>query len=221
MIASLVAWLTISYTTKQAAEWTPDPVRVEVPPEVVPQVVAPAPTASDQPDDQSSKQSDEPSAAPVAIAASDIVHVDIAAIGVDIDASGPTEPRKTENCRQSSLCIDPPVGNQAAWYGVTPSVPSSDSVRVFAHNTPRGWPAAQSFNNLPAIVKGDVIVVTTKTGVFTYRAEKPQLIPYAEIPQSWLVWGDEPNRLVLVTCNNRESSGTVVEAWLESATPLK
>ncbi len=191
------------------ATWTPTPTRVELPSSeasVTSVDEAPAPEATAE--------------QPLEIAGSDILHVDIPAVAVDIDVSGFTEPRESPNCRGGVvLCIDPPIGNQAAWYSVTPALPSTGTVRIFAHNTPRDWPVEQSFNNLPAMAEGDDIIVTTETGVFTYRAEAPQLVPYVDVPESELVWGNAPDRLVLVTCNNAADSGTIVEAWLVSAVP--
>lgn len=218
LVAVLVmigAWEYYSYATGQ-----PEPTRVEPPPTAIREATTESPTASGgESTTQGVPTPEEPSEAPpLEIAWSDIVHVAIPAVGIDINVSGETFPRQTENCRETEECIDPPVPNEAAWYGVVPTVPSTGSVRIFAHNTPRGWPVEQSFNNLPALMAGDEIVVTTENGIFTYQAEDPQLVPYADVPESQLVWGNEPDRLVLVTCNNQASSGTIVEAWLVDAT---
>lgn len=36
---------------------------------------------------------------------------------------------------------------------------------------------------------GDKVVVKTETGVFTYKADDPQLVPYSEVVKSTLIWG--------------------------------
>lgn len=225
--ALAMAWIALkNLTVSTESEWIATPVRAEASPEVSlshdseeqqPRVDhEKAIETSDDAGFESDKEDDSESV--LEIAWSDILHVDIPAVAVDIDVSGETWPRQTINCRETEECIDPPIPNQAAWYGVVPAIPSTGTVRIFAHNTPHGR-VEESFNNLPAMVSGDKIVVTTETGVFTYRAEEPQLVPYAEVPESDLVWGNDPDRLVLVTCNNAETSGTIVEAWLVEATP--
>lgn len=157
---------------------------------------------------------------PVVVEASDILHVGVPAVGIDIAVSGETQPRKTERCKGAEECIDPPIFDQAAWYGAVPAVPSTDTVRLFAH-TGQSLEGHNSFNNLPAVMAGDEIVVTTETGTFTYRAEDPVLVPYKEVPYSWFIWGDDQvDRVILITCNNQADSATVVEAWLISAEAL-
>lgn len=154
--------------------------------------------------------------APLEIPGAAIEQVSVPAVALNVAVSGETFPRETQNCHGAVLCIDPPVSNQAAWYGATPAVPSTGTVRLFGHTS---WTLAEyaAFNDLVAMKAGDEIVVTTKTGVFTYRAEAPQLVPYSQVAKSQLIWGDGDDRLVLVTCNAAESSGTIVEAWLVSA----
>ncbi len=70
-----------------------------------------------------------------------------------------------------------------------------------------------------AVEAGDEVIVETETGTFTYQAGPVQYVPYAEVINSELIWGNAPDRLVLVTCNFQEDSGAVVEAWLVSAVP--
>ena len=153
---------------------------------------------------------------PVVIAKSAILSVSIPAVAIDVGVSGATEPRATKNCHASTVCIDPPVPNQAAWYGEVPSMPSVNPVLLFAH-TSWSTPEFATFNDLPAVVAGDQIVITTETGVFTYAAEAPVLVPYAEVAQSQLIYGNETEKLVLVTCNSAADSGTVVVGRLVQA----
>ena len=153
------------------------------------------------------------------IEASDIVSVSASAIKLDAQVSGATSPRKTANCKGSDYCIDPPVPDQAAWYGEPPSLPSVNPVLLFGHTSWK-YDEYATFNNLPALVAGDTIVVTTKTGVYTYLAEAPTLVPYNDAPQSDTIFGFTPEKLVLVTCNDEEVSATVVVAYLIDAVPV-
>lgn len=151
---------------------------------------------------------------PIHIAGSNILRVSIASVSLDVKVSGPTEPRETANCKGGTvLCIDPPIPDQAAWYGTVPMTESEGSVRLFGH-TSENNPAFATFNSLVAVIAGDFIVVETETGIFTYRAEEPSFVPYSSVPNSELIWGNAPDRLILVTCNNKKASGTVIEAWL-------
>jgi len=155
---------------------------------------------------------------PVVVAASNILRVSIASVNLDVKVSGPTEPRETANCKGGTvLCIDPPVPDEAAWYGTVPTTESEGSVRLFGHTSANN-PAFAAFNSLVAVIEGDLIVVETETGIFTYQAAAPSFVPYKEVPNSELIWGNAPDRLVLVTCNNEKASGTVIEAWLVDAT---
>lgn len=191
-----------------------------------PQRVAPISIPSDS---STSKEEHPPSASPtpevvevlptkVAIPASDIVSVSVASIGLDVAVSGETWPRKTQNCKGDKYCIDPPVADQAAWYGDPPSYPSENPVLLFGHTS---WtdPAYATFNDLPAMLEGDLIVVTTETGVFTYRAEAPTIVPYSEATQSETIFGWELEKLVMVTCNNAESGATVIVGHLVESAP--
>lgn len=190
-------------------EPAPTPTRaVVLTPQATEEASAGTPTPSPTPEQ----------ATPLAIPASLIEKVTVPAIALDIAVSGETLPRQTENCHGATLCIDPPVPDQAAWYGATPAVPSVGSVRLFGHTS---WtkPEYAAFNDVLAMKDGDEIIVTTQAGVFTYRASAPQLVPYTEVAQSQLIWGNAGDRLVLITCNSAESSGTIVEAWLVKAVP--
>ena len=163
------------------------------------------------------------------IAASPIVSIKIPAIGVDAAASGPTMPRVSPLCKASTKCMDPPVLSQIAWsgaYGV-PALPSTDAVLVYGHSnyhtTSTNW---QVFNNLPTMVKGDKIVLTTKTGIFTYVATgDPLKIPFDQVGFRQSLYMHTPGRLVLFTCGiadsgNGYSAASVVIAQLISAQAL-
>lgn len=207
--AIVLAAVAFAMTAGNAPEPTPTPSRV----------TAPAPPATEEEGTGTPTPSPTPQeTAPLAVPASPIEKLTVPAIALDIAVSGETLPRQTENCHGATLCIDPPVPDQAAWYGATPAVPSVGSVRLFGHTS---WtkPEYAAFNDVLAIKDGDEIIVTTQAGVFTYRASAPQLVPYTEVAQSQLIWGNASDRLVLITCNSAESSGTIVEAWLVKATP--
>ena len=207
--AIVLAVLAVAITAGNAPKPTPTPTRVAVStPPATEEESAGTTTPSPTPEET----------APLAIPASAIEKLTVPAIALDIAVSGETLPRQTENCHGATLCIDPPVPDQAAWYGATPAVPSVGSVRLFGHTS---WtkPEYAAFNDVLAMRDGDEIIVTTQAGVFTYRASAPQLVPYAEVAQSQLIWGDAGDRLVLITCNSAESSGTIVEAWLVKAVP--
>lgn len=192
---------------KEAPAALPEPTRVPVP-----SAPATEPPATSEPIPEVTLE-------PVQVGPSNILRVNIATVGLDVKVSGPTEPRETENCKGGTvLCIDPPVPDQAAWYGTVPMTESEGSVRLFGH-TSENDPAYAAFNSLVAVIAGDLIVVETETGIFTYRAEAPSYVPYVDVPNSELIWGNAPDRLVLVTCNNEKASGTVVEAWLVDVTP--
>ena len=188
----------------QALYPTPTPTRVAV------ADVAPTPSSS---------PTVEPTAEPVEIAASDILNVSIPAVELDVRVSGETWPRESPRCKGGTTeCIDPPLADQAAWYGALPASQSAGTVRLFGHTDSSGRTFA-AFNALTAVQANDEVIVETETGIFTYRAVQPQLVPYVEVIESALIWDNSPDRLVLVTCNNQESSGTVIEAWLVSAVP--
>lgn len=185
--------------------------------ELTPKRVAPVPSSSATLVPQPPKASSTPlEDVPLVIEASDIVRVSVPAIDLDVQVSGETSPRQTPRCKGSDYCIDPPVPDQAAWYGDPPSFPSTNPVLLFGH-TSWSYEAYATFNDLPAMVAGDLVIVTTKTGIFTYQAKAPALVPYSEAPQSELIFGSAPEKLVLVTCNDKEAAATVVVAYLIDA----
>ncbi len=158
--------------------------------------------------------------APLVIEATDILNVSIPAVAIDAKVSGETWPRESPRCHGGVTCIDPPLLKEAAWYGAfgLPSVPSEDTVLIFGHSN---WNNTdqQVFNNLPAVIAGDAVIVTTQNAVFTYRANTPALVAYEEMPNSTLVYDSVPNRVVMVSCNSKESAASVVTADLISAVP--
>jgi hypothetical protein len=164
--------------------------------------------------------SDQPVEEPLVIEESGILSLQIPSVAIDIKVSGATMPRESPSCHGASVCIDPPVATEAAWYGAfsRPAVPSTNSVLIFGHSN---WSHTdrQVFNNLPAVMAGDAISVTTETGVFVYSADTPTLEEYTEIPMSENVYGQVPDKLVLVTCNDKASAATVVTAHLVHAMP--
>lgn len=155
---------------------------------------------------------------PPVIKESDILSLKIPNLKIDVKASGATMPRKSERCHASTVCIDPPIFKEVAWYGafVRPAYPSKGSTVVFGHSNWRNR-ENQAFNNLPKAERGDRVVATTRKGVFTYRVKWVGLEDYARIHLSKRVYGNVPGTLVLVTCNAYENAATVVVAELESA----
>ena len=153
------------------------------------------------------------------IASSVILKVQIPAVSIDAKASGETWPRESSRCHATTLCIDPPSLREVAWYGAyaVPSLPSSDSVLIFGHSNYQSR-EEQVFNNLPAVLAGDQVVVSTQTGVFTYIAQQPHRVPYHDVPTSEIIYAHVPNRVVLVTCGDSGDSAIVVVADLASAT---
>jgi len=151
--------------------------------------------------------------APPTVAASAILNVSVPAVNMNVTVSGKTEPRQTENCHASTVCIDPPVPDQAAWYGDVPSMPSVNPVLLFGHTS---WsdPQYAAFNNLLSVMASDTIIVTTETGIFTYAADAPALVPYEKVAESQLIYGWETEKVVLITCNRAENSATVVVGHL-------
>lgn len=155
--------------------------------------------------------------APQPIAESDIVSLAIPAAGINALASGPTWPRPSPHCHGGSACIDPEYLDKVAWYGAysVPAVPSTDTVLVFGHSNP-GDDTWQTFNNLHMVETGNPVIITTKTGTFTYRAQRPFLVPFDQVPFMEVIFAHVPNRLVMATCGD-DTNAVVVIADLESA----
>lgn len=158
---------------------------------------------------------------PLVIEPTAIVNIRIPSVNIDAGMSGETWPRESPRCHGAPTCIDPPELKMAAWYGAyaLPSYPSEDSVLIFGHSNWKN-PDQQVFNNLPAVKAGDAVIVTTENAEFMYRANDPVLENYETIHLSELVYGHVPNRIVLVTCNDKEQAATVVTADLVEAKPL-
>jgi hypothetical protein len=161
------------------------------------------------------------------ITSSKIVSISIPAIGLKAKASGGISPAESERCEGNGVakCYDPPSLTEVAWGELCalPSLPSSDTVCLFGHSN-RFYPDRQVFNNLHKLHKGDSIVVTTDTAVFTYLVDKrPVEVHFEKIGTTGWVWAKVPDRLVAITCAIGASSYTgayVVEAMLDSVGPL-
>ncbi len=83
---------------------------------------------------------------------------------------------------------------------------------------------AAVFNNLPAVAAGDLVVVTTNKGVFTYVVETTEDVPFADFAGRADIWAVVPNRVILFTCHStadeKQYIGVrVVTGELVSATP--
>lgn len=202
LVFSAIAALALcgAFVLNTGGEHEPTPHRVSPPPAVATSV---PPTIEATPD------AGPPPEPPAPISASSILNVAVPAVGMSVTVSGKTEPRQTENCHASTVCIDPPVPDQAAWYGDVPSTPSVNPVLLFGHTS---WsdPRYAAFNNLLSVMAGDTIVLTTETGIFTYTADAPVFVPYDKVAESQLIYGWETEKVVLVTCNTAEDSATVV-----------
>lgn len=175
----------------------------------------PSPTPSPNP--TTTSQAEE-----TVIESSDITRLVVPNVDIDVTASGETWPRRSERCKGgASECIDPPLLEEVAWYGAyaLPSLPSEGSVLIFGHTNSRDADK-QAFNNLLEARPDDRVTVTTKTGIFTYQVEQVELVDYATIHLSELVYEHKPDKLVLVTCNFLEDAATVVVAYLEEAHPI-
>lgn len=163
----------------------------------------------------------------IAINAAPITSIAIPAIGVRARASGSILPRRSPLCKASEKCMDPPILNEVAWSGVygVPSSPSKDAVLIYGHSNYRDK-HQQVFNDLPAMVKGDKIIVTTEKGVFTFGAIKnPLTIPFSEVGFKRSLYTHTPGRLVLFTCGiadtgNGYTAASVIVAELTNVRTL-
>ena len=189
-----------------------------------PKRVLPLPTSTAPPSTRPTPVPDNP-APQDRIDASAITAITIPAIGVNAKASGPIVPEMTERCKASEKCMDPPLLDQIAWsdgYGL-PESPSTDAVLVYGHSNASSR-TAQVFNDLGALVTNDKVVLTTKTGRFTYTVtQDPLLIPFEDIPWRKSLYKHTPGRLVMFTCNLSGGSydtSAVVTAVLTKSEPL-
>jgi sortase (surface protein transpeptidase) len=127
--------------------------------------------------------------------------------------------------------LDPPTLDEAYWiepYG-SPGTGSDNTVYLAGHSFDSG-PAA--FNPLfdkdsqvARVAPGDEVVVTTDSGRLTYEVEAAERYPKDELADVDEVWKVVPDRLVLITCFQRNGGGAsqdnlVVYAHLVSSMPL-
>ena len=127
------------------------------------------PTPSADKEDETAPAKEDP----LVIEGSDILSISIPRLSLTVPVSGSTEPRQTPNCKGgAALCIDPPVVAEAAWYGVTPAVPATGTVRLFGHTSYIDGLSA-AFDSLPKVKNGDTITLTTINGVFCIHSKRP------------------------------------------------
>ncbi len=161
-----------------------------------------------------------PAEGPVDVAAPTRVEVPAVDLAVDVL---PTAPDAGE--------IDPPTLDEAYWiedYGI-PGTGSDNTVYLTGHSFDSG-PAA--FNPLfdkdeqvARVAPGDEVVVTTSQGRLTYEIESTERYPKDELADVEEVWKIVPDRLVLITCFQRNDGGAsqdnfVVFANLVSSEPV-
>ena len=205
--------LTVAWIARETREQTP----------LRPERVLPLPTSTPPLADPSKRESgkEDPTVTPSAI-----VSISIPAIGVKADASGAIKPAASKRCKGAGIttCMDPPKLDQVAWsagYGV-PASPSDNAVLLYGHSNAYS-DSDQTFNNLGALAPGDKVVLTTKTGIFTYQVLSQELIPFEEVPWRKDLYRNTPGKLVMFTCNlngGGYDASAVVTAMQISAKPL-
>jgi len=147
--------------------------------------------------------------------------VEVASVGLAVDVL-PVTPDGGE--------LDPPTLSEAYWiepYG-TPGTGADNTVYLAGHSFDRGEAA---FNPLfdratqqSRVAPGDEVVLTTDQGRLTYEVDSAQRYPKDELADVAEVWRIVPDRLVLITCFQRNDGGAskdnlVVYAHLVSGVP--
>lgn len=183
-------------------------------PVAVERLTAPAPTPG-----ASATPPPAPQEGPVQPAAPN--RVEVPSVGLAVDVL-PVTPDGGE--------LDPPTLGEAYWiesYG-TPGTASDNTVYLAGHSFDSG-PAA--FNPLfdregqvARVVPGDRVVLTTTQGKLTYAIDSAQRYPKDELADVGEVWDIVPDRLVLITCFQRNDGSAsqdnlVVVAHLTSTVP--
>jgi LPXTG-site transpeptidase (sortase) family protein len=101
-----------------------------------------------------------------------------------------------------------------------PAAPSTGTTYIYGHACHHH---VCPFTNLKNAAVGDPVVVTTPSGVLSYRITRIGLSPRsADSLPNWAALSTTPNRLVLVTCQFEQGdlsvNNIVVAASLASAT---
>lgn len=160
-----------------------------------------------------------PTEATVALAAP--TRVEVPSVGLDVKVL-PVTPEGGE--------IDPPTLAEAYWieaYG-TPGTDADNTVYLAGHSYDSGDAAFNPLFDRAAQVAlveaGDEIVVTTETGRLTYAVDGTERYPKDQLADVEEVWKIVPDRLVMITCFQRNDGGAsqdnlVVYAHLVSTVP--
>ncbi|HZI96081.1 MAG TPA: class F sortase, partial [Actinomycetales bacterium] len=126
--------------------------------------------------------------------------------------------------------LDPPTLDEAYWietYG-TPGSDADNTVYLAGHSYDSGDaafnPLFDRAEQIALVGAGDEIVVTTDAGRLTYAVDSTERYPKDELAGVDEVWKIVPDRLVLITCFQRNDGGAsqdnlVVFASLVSTAP--
>jgi len=184
---------------------SPEPVeRVLQPATPTETYTAPAPTPTEAP-----------------VAASAPTRVEVPSVGLDVPVL-PVTPEGGE--------LDPPTLAEAYWieaYG-SPGSDADNTVYLAGHSYDSGDaafnPLFDRAEQVALVAPGDEIVVTTEAGRLTYAVDSTERYPKDELADVEEVWRIVPDRLVLITCFQRNDGGAsqdnlVVFASLVSTVP--
>ncbi len=208
-MAVLTAVVAGAFLTSCAVPATP--ATSPAPPATSPATTAAAPTTP----------TDSPSAPSRQIEPAPPTHLSVPDIGIDADVEEYTDAQVAA----AGGWVDPVHRHVVAWWsgGGTPGLPADNTVYLYGHVS--ASPAV--FNPLASAAVGDVIELTTASGVLTYRVTEvlPPILK-ADLPDVPEVAEASPGRLVLIGCHRDADQGsrpttknTVVIA--EQATPAR
>lgn len=185
-------------TTAPATPWTPAPTPAST--------VTPSPSSTPEP-------------TVVAVAAP--VQLQVPSVGIDVGVLPIAPPTGGD--------LDPPTMRDAYWIDAfgQPGTETDNTVYIAGHSWDSG-PAA--FNSLfdtgaqdAKVHPGDEIVLTTGQGRLTYVVSGSARYPKDSLAEVDEVWRIVPDRLVLITCFQRNDGGAsqdnlVIYAELETST---
>lgn len=148
--------------------------------------------------------------------------VEVPSVGLDVQVL-PVTPEGGE--------LDPPTLDEAYWietYGA-PGSDADNTVYLAGHSYDSGDaafnPLFDRAEQIALVAAGDEIVVTTEAGRLTYAVDSTERYPKDELAGVDEVWRIVPDRLVLITCFQRNDGGAsqdnlVVYAHLTSTVPV-
>jgi len=123
----------------------------------------------------------------------------IPAVGVD----APVEEYTDAMVRANDGWVDPPRRDAVAWWsgGGTPGRPADNTIYLYGHVSR----LSAVFNEVPHLVPGDLISLTTPRGSIDYRVEQVlPPIPKESLPDDPTVNVALPGRLILIGCHREE-----------------